>query len=99
MLPEVIRPLMVSNIVCTGGNFNLPNFGSRLCSELQRQLPTDWTCRIALPKGDCSLFGWEAMQAFAQTETYRKNRVTREEYLEHGAEWCTKNRFGYQTWI
>ncbi|SMN21658.1 similar to Saccharomyces cerevisiae YLR085C ARP6 Actin-related protein that binds nucleosomes [Maudiozyma saulgeensis] len=99
MLPEVIRPLIVGNIVCTGGNFNLPHFGSRLCSELQRQLPTDWTCRIALPKGDTSLFGWEAMQAFAQTETYRKNRVTREEYLEHGAEWCTKNRFGYQTWI
>lgn len=99
MLPELIRPLMVSNIVCTGGNLNLPHFGTRLCSELQRQLPTDWTCRLALSKGDSSLFGWEAMQTFAQTDIYKQFRVTREEYLEHGTDWCTKNRFGYQTWI
>lgn len=99
MLPEVLRPLMVSNIVCLGGNFNLPHFGTRLCRELQRQLPTDWTCRIALPTGDCALMGWQAMLAFSKTETYMKNRVTREEYLEHGTEWTTKHRFGYQTWI
>lgn len=99
MLPEVIRPLMVANMICTGGNFNLPHFSTRLVGELQRQLPTDWTCQIGMPKKNCTTFGWHAMNAFAQTDSYTKNRVTREEYLEHGPEWCTKNRFGYQTWI
>lgn len=99
MLPEIVRPLMVGNIVCTGGNFNLPNFAQRLAAELQRQLPTDWTCHVSVPEGDCALFGWEVMSQFAKTDSYRKARVTREEYYEHGPDWCTKHRFGYQNWI
>ncbi|CCH62433.1 hypothetical protein TBLA_0H01460 [Henningerozyma blattae CBS 6284] len=99
MLPEVIRPLMVNNIVCIGGNFNLPNFSKRLTSELQRQLPTDWTTHVYIPKIDAELFGWKAMAQFSDTDSYRKARITREEYMEHGVEWCTKHRFGYQNWI
>ena len=99
MLPEAVQPLMVSNMVCIGGNFNLPNFSQRLVSELQRQLPTDWTCRLISPKTAAELYGWRSMNAFAMTESYRTARVNRAEYLEHGPEWCTKHRFGYQNWI
>ncbi|CAI4035018.1 hypothetical protein SMKI_12G1560 [Saccharomyces mikatae IFO 1815] len=99
MLPEIVRPLMVGNIVCTGGNFNLPNFAQRLAAELQRQLPTDWTCHVSVPESDCALFGWEVMSQFSSTASYRNARVTREEYYEHGSDWCTKHRFGYQNWI
>ena len=99
MLPEPLRPLMVSNIVCTGGNFNLPHFVTRLASELQGQLPTDWNCRIIACSKDNELTNWYAMSKFATSDAYKSVRVTREEYWEHGVEWCTQNRFGYQNWI
>ncbi|SCW04257.1 LAFE_0H09538g1_1 [Lachancea fermentati] len=99
MLPEAFRPLMVGNIAVTGGNFNIPNFATRLATELQRQCPTDWSCRITVPTQDASLFGWRSMQKFSTTQAYPAARVTREEYYEHGVDWCTKNRFGYQKWL
>lgn len=99
LVPEPLRPLMVSNIVCTGGNFNLPHFPERLATELQRQLPTDWTSQVYISTASRELAGWHAMRAFAHTDFYTRARVTREEYHEHGVEWSTKNRFGYQNWI
>lgn len=99
MLPELLQPLMVGNIVCTGGNFNIPHFVSRLTNELQGQLPTDWNCRIITDEKDNELTNWYAMSNFATTDAYKSVRITREEYWEHGIEWCTKNRFGYQNWI
>ncbi|CAG98643.1 Arp6p [Kluyveromyces lactis] len=100
MCPEVVRPLLVANIVCTGGNFNIPNFHERLQTELQRQCPIDWSCKVHSPQEkDKSLHGWESMKDFANSDQFRSARVTREEYLEHGLDWCTKNRFGYQQWL
>lgn len=99
IVPEALRPILVSNMVCIGGNFNLPHFATRLASELQRQLPTDWTCRITHATKASELFGWKAMAQFAQSDIYTSVRVTREEYYEHGVEWCTKHRFGYQNWM
>ncbi|SCU85987.1 LANO_0C06282g1_1 [Lachancea nothofagi CBS 11611] len=99
MLPEAFRPLMVGNIVVTGGNFNIPNFAGRLATELQRQCPTDWSCRVFVPRSDASTFGWHCMKDFSSTQSYRDSRVTREEYYEHGVEWCTAKRFGYQAWL
>ncbi|CCK71258.1 Arp6p KNAG_0G02010 [Huiozyma naganishii CBS 8797] len=100
MVPEPLRPILVSNIVCVGGNFKLPHMSSRLTSELQRQLPTDWTCRVTVPSSsDCELAAWNAMAQFSSTDVYKTTRVTREEYLEHGTDWCSKHRFTYQNWI
>lgn len=99
MLPEQLRPLMLSNIVCTGGNFNLPHFSTRLATELQRQLPTDWSCAVHSPAGPKELHNWQCMAAFANSPLYSEVRVTRDEYYEHGVDWCTKKRFGYQNWI
>lgn len=99
IVPEPLRPLIVSNIVCIGGNFNLPHFAPRLATELQRQLPTDYSCRVTVPLRDCELYAWHSMSRFSQTDNYRSARVSRQEYYEHGAEWCTRNKFGYQCWI
>lgn len=99
MLPKPLRQIMFGNIVCTGGNFNIPHFGTRLTNELQGQLPTDWNCRVTVMKDDNELTTWNAMSEFGTTDAYLSTRVTREEYWEHGVEWCTKNRFGYQNWI
>lgn len=100
MLPEAIRPLMVSNTVVTGGNFNIRNFARRLATELQRQCPTDWDVCVSVPNAsDTALFGWDSMRQFSQTTAYQQTRVTREEYYEHGVDWCTKQRFGYQKWL
>lgn len=99
ILPEQLRPLILGNIVCTGGNFNLPNFATRLATELQRQLPTDWSCTVHLPSGPKELYGWSSMASFANSPLYNTARVTREEYFEHGVDWCTKHRFGYQNWM
>ncbi|AAS54580.1 AGR091Wp [Eremothecium gossypii ATCC 10895] len=99
MVPEVLRPLLVSNIVAVGGNFNIANFATRLATELQRQCPTDWKVRVHQPKLDAALQGWKSMRQFSQTDSYKNSRVTRSEYLEHGADWCTKHRFGYEQWI
>ncbi|SCV04357.1 LAMI_0H15478g1_1 [Lachancea mirantina] len=99
MVPETIRPLMVGNIALIGGNFNIPNFPERLLTELQRQCPTDWSCRGMVPSGDKALYGWESMCQFANTDAYVRARFTREEYNEHGADWCTRNRFGYMKWM
>ena len=68
MCPEVFRPLLVANIVCTGGNFNIPNFHQRLQTELQSQCPIDWNCRVHLPDcDDIALHGWESMNHFSKT--------------------------------
>ncbi|CUS22534.1 LAQU0S06e00210g1_1 [Lachancea quebecensis] len=99
MLPEALRPLLVGNVVVTGGNFNIPNFASRLATELQRQCPTNWSCRVSVPTGDARLYGWKCMQKFSETQAYRESRVSREEYYEHGVDWCTSKRFGYQAWL
>ncbi|SCU87274.1 LAFA_0E05754g1_1 [Lachancea sp. 'fantastica'] len=99
MLPEALRPLMVGNITVTGGNFNIPNFASRLATELQRQCPTDWSCRVFVPRGNNATFGWQCMKQFSGTQSYLDSRVTRDEYYEHGVEWCTAKRFGYQAWL
>lgn len=99
MLPEPLRPIMLGNIVCMGGNFNLPNFAHRLAIELQGQLPTNWNCRIRVPTQDSELFGWRSMNKFSETPVYNKARISREEYLEHGLDWSTKERFGYQNWM
>lgn len=99
MLPEPLRPIMLANIVCIGGNFNLPNFAHRLALELQGQLPTNWNCRIRVPTQESELFGWRSMNEFSESSVYRKARISREEYLEHGLDWSTKERFGYQNWM
>ena len=98
LCPELIRPLLVSNIVLIGGNFNIPNVKERILKELQLNAPTEWTVRVSCDVGRSDLFAFDSMCAFSETEEYKQTRITREEYFEHGLEWTTKNRFGFQAY-
>jgi actin-related protein 6 len=93
-VPEIIRPLLVSNIAVIGGNFNLENFERRLLAELKIVLPVEWEVRIAKPQNP-STYGWECAQLFSQNDRYRDVKVTRAEYDEHGPQWVQR-RFGFQ---
>ncbi|XBW36217.1 hypothetical protein QEN19_001798 [Hanseniaspora menglaensis] len=99
LCPEVLRPLLISNIVLIGGNFNIPNMKERILKELQLNSPTEWTVRISGETGKSDLFAFESMCKFSTTEEYRQARVTREEYLENGLEWSSRKRFGFQAFI
>lgn len=93
-VPELIRPLLASNIALIGGNFNLENFEKRLLAELKIVLPVEWEVRIAKPENP-STYGWQCAQVFSQNEKYREARVSRADYDEHGPQWVQK-RFGFQ---
>jgi actin-related protein 6 len=93
-VPEIIRPLLVSNIAVIGGNFNLENFERRLLAELKIVLPVEWEVRIAKPQNP-STYGWECAQLFSQNDRYKDVKVTRAEYDEHGPQWVQR-RFGFQ---
>lgn len=95
MVPEIVRPLLVGNIVLIGGNFNIVNFKERLSKELQVQCPIDWEVRVSC-SAQPSTFTFESMCKFSETDEYIHARVTREEYYEKGADWLSKNRFTYQ---
>lgn len=98
LCPELVRPLLVSNIVLIGGNFNIPNLKERLLKELQLNAPTEWTIRISCDVGKSDLFAFDSMCSFSEAEEYKQARVTREEYFEHGLEWSTRKRFGFQAY-
>lgn len=94
-LPELLRPLVVSNIIVIGGNFNLKNFEKRLLNELKIVLPVEWDVRIGKPLNP-STYGWECAKKFSENkELYNQVKITRKEYEENGPSYCYK-RFGYQ---
>lgn len=93
-LPELIRPLIVSNIVVMGGNFEMENFEKRLLNELKIVLPVEWDVRIARPPNPTT-YGWESAKTFSENDLYKTVRVTKQDYEEHGPRLC-QQRFGFQ---
>ncbi|KAH3684089.1 hypothetical protein WICPIJ_004938 [Wickerhamomyces pijperi] len=92
-LPEIVRPLIVANIVMIGGNCNMRGFEQRLLNELKIVLPVEWEVRIGKPSNP-STYGRECASVFSQTESYQKVKITKKDYEEHGPHWVHK-RFGY----
>lgn len=99
LCPDIIKPLLVSNIVLAGGNFNIPNMKNRILRELQLNMPTEWNVRISCDEGSSELFTFYSMNEFSKTNEYLQTRITREEYFEYGLDWTTKKRFGYQAFM
>ncbi|CCH46221.1 Actin, cytoplasmic 2 [Wickerhamomyces ciferrii] len=93
-LPEFIRPLIVSNIICIGGNFQMENYHKRILKELKVVLPVEWDVRIGKPSNPTT-YGWECAQKFSENELYKNVRVSKQDYEEHGLQW-TQQRFGFQ---
>ncbi|CUM65405.1 uncharacterized protein PRCAT00003043001 [Priceomyces carsonii] len=93
--PEVVRPLLSSNISVVGGTACLPNFESRLLSELRRELPLDWCVKSIstdIPKDEAA---WNGGLNLSSDEVIEKVSITKQDYFEHGANWCQK-QFGFK---
>ncbi|GMM34598.1 Arp6 protein [Saccharomycopsis crataegensis] len=83
--PELVRPLLVSNIVCIGGNFKFSGFKERLQLELKKVLPVEWDIRIGIDE-DPIVYGWKSANCLATNhmEMYEKLCVNKSDYYEKG---------------
>ncbi|EGW30942.1 actin-related protein [Spathaspora passalidarum NRRL Y-27907] len=94
--PEITRPLLSANIVLVGGSTNIPNFKTRLESELRRELFQDWQVRVSesdIPE-EASWRG--GVELAGEADVWKEIAVKKKEYFEHGANWCQK-RFGFES--
>lgn len=90
--PELVRPMLASNIVCVGGTFKCPGFEPRLQAELKLVLPVEWDIRIAVAERP-DVYCWESMDVMSRGDVYKTVRIEKSEYFEKG--WGYLNeRFG-----
>ncbi|KAA8909078.1 actin family [Sphaerosporella brunnea] len=94
MVPERMRPVLLANIVLTGGNANIPGFQQRFEQELRPLAPSEAAIRVAKPH-DPEKFVWLGAARMACDEEFMKRRkATRKEYMEHGLLYCQKKMAG-----
>ncbi|KAI5815180.1 actin family [Pyronema omphalodes] len=94
MVPERYRPLLLANIVLTGGNAAIPGFQERFEKELRPMAPVEATVRAKVPE-DPVKYTWLGAAHMANDESFIKKRtVTRKEYMEHGLVWAQKTMAG-----
>lgn len=93
--PEVARPLLLRNISIVGGTSNLPNFDERLSDELSKELPLDWKINIVPNEFKRDCMNWYGGVELSQSDIMNKIRITKQEYYEHGSNWCQK-QFGFK---
>lgn len=94
--PAAARPLLLANIQIMGGTSLLPNFKERLRSELVKELPLDWVVQL---KEHVNVAPderpWHGGVLLAQSDIFEKISITKQEYFEHGSNWCQK-QFGFR---
>lgn len=95
--PEITRPLLLANICLVGGTTNLPNFKTRLQSELTKELPLTWTVAVhenqnSIPQDEMSWYGGVNL---VNEDVIKNISVSKKEYFEHGSNWCQK-QFGFK---
>lgn len=90
--PELLRPLLTSNIICVGGNFNIPGFKPRLKLELKQVLPVEWDIRIGISDTPTT-YSWKSANELAKNEVFDKVKITKEDYFEKGWNYLN-DRFG-----
>ncbi|WFD44516.1 Nuclear actin-protein involved in chromatin remodeling [Malassezia psittaci] len=88
------RLKMISNVLVTGRYSALPNFDTRLASELQAILPPKSPLnvrRASNPRFDA----WRGMQQWVsdQKDAFTASSVSLSEYQEYGAGWSKDYRF------
>lgn len=96
-VPELIRPLLVSNIVIMGGTSNFRGFKDRLIHDLKREVPIDDEVIVHDFHNikNRSEIGWFAGKKFYSNGGFEQVAVSKSEYQELGAEY-TQNKFGYK---
>jgi len=93
--PDVSRPVLLANIHFVGGTANLANFKHRLVSELEKELPVNWTVNVLDEKFDLDKVSWQGGHALANNDIIKEVTITKQDYFEHGANWCQK-QFGFR---
>ena len=97
-VPELIRPLLVHNMVCMGGTANIPGFEARVAKDLDPEVPVEATTKVldyTNVTDDKSLLAWHAGKAFFEKGGFDKVKMTKEEYTEFGAEYA-QEKFGHK---
>ena len=80
-----IRPLMLSNVVVTGGSSLLPGLTDRLNSELQRMFPSTRVRLQAAGNTAERKFGaWIGGSIMASLGTFHQMWISKKEFEEHG---------------
>ncbi|ODQ78638.1 hypothetical protein BABINDRAFT_162346 [Babjeviella inositovora NRRL Y-12698] len=98
LCPPLLQPLLAANIILIGGNVKMDGLRSRLESELKKELPQEWSVRVAVGKTkgvDTDTYGWWSMNEFVSQDGFEQVKVSKKEYFEHGSNWC-QQRFGFQ---
>lgn len=79
------------------GTTNLPNFKTRLETELRKELPQKWHVRVhddyqRVSRDEIPWFGGINL---TKDDVLDKISVSKKEYFEHGSNWCQK-QFGFK---
>lgn len=93
--PDVTRPVLLANIHFVGGTANLPNFKNRLVYELEKELPVNWTVKVAQETHDLDEVAWQGGKELASSDMIDEVKISKQEYFEHGTNWCQK-QFGFR---
>lgn len=93
--PEITRPLLLANIGVVGGTAKLPGFRERILAELEKELPSDWVVKVHHYDGELDEIIWQGGVNLTNDEVINNVSVTKQEYFEHGANWC-QNQFGFE---
>lgn len=93
--PEVIRPMLSANISVVGGTAQLPNFEARLLAELRKELPVNWKVGAKKQVHNLVDVAWHGGKAFSQNEIFSEVVISKQDYFEHGTNWCQK-QFGFR---
>ncbi|KAF2425267.1 actin-related protein, ARP6 class [Tothia fuscella] len=91
-MPVGLRPAMLANILLVGGSVKFPGFEDRLLRDLRQLVPSEYPVRIALPDDPVKSTWLGGARMANNPEVLKRLLVTREDYLEHGANW-TLRRF------
>lgn len=94
--PATAQPLLLANIHIVGGTSQLPNFKLRLHSELVKELPLDWFVKLKEHEHIApDERAWHGGVQLSEAEIFEKISITKQEYFEHGSNWCQK-QFGFR---
>lgn len=97
-VPELLRPLMVANMILVGGTSNLPGYENRLVSDLKQEVPIDNKIIVRDLSNfteDHSEIGWFSGRQFFKSGAFSKVCVSKHDYQELGVEY-TQEKFGYK---
>lgn len=92
-LPEELRGLFWSNIVCAGGSAGFPGFTERLRRDLRSLAPEVFTVDVRIDSSPTTSTVFAAADALRENKKLRDAFVSREEYLEVGSH-ATRRKFG-----